>query len=103
MRADAESSCTESGTRFLVPGCAYCNDNDWFAVTLEADVEYQFDIFTSIFGFGFSAANGAIVGIYDSNGTAQTIVTQNVGPSGGFQDRRAYFTPTAGGTYWPFA
>ena len=81
-------------------GDAHSNDEDWFQVTLEANVEYQFDIFTSIFGFGYSAASGFISGVYNSSGAAQTIKTQDVGPNGDQQRRRAYFTPTAGGAYY---
>ena len=84
-------------------GDAYSNDEDWFQVTLEAGVKYQFDTFTSIFGLGYSAANGYISGVYDSTGTAQTgsvIETQDVGPEGGAQRRRAYFTPAAAGAYY---
>ena len=84
-------------------GDAYSNDEDWYQVTLEADVKYQFDIFTSIFGFGYSASDGYIAGIYNSSGAAQTgsvIETQDVGPSGGQQRRRAYFTPAAAGAYY---
>ena len=84
-------------------GDLHSNDEDWYEVTLEADVKYQFDIFTSIFGFGYSASDGYIAGIYNSSGAAQTgsvIETQDVGPSGGQQRRRAYFTPAAAGAYY---
>ena len=84
-------------------GDAYSNDEDWYQVTLEAGVKYQFDTFTSIFGFGYSASDGYISGVYDSTGTAQTgsvIETQDVGPEGGAQRRRAYFTPAAAGAYY---
>ena len=33
-------------------GDRYSNDEDWYQVTLEAGVKYQFDTFTSIFGLG---------------------------------------------------
>ena len=81
-------------------GDIYSNDEDWYQVTLEANVKYQFDTFTAIFGFGYSASDGYIAGIYNSSGAAQTIATQHVGPSAGSQRRRAYFTPAAGGAYY---
>ncbi len=81
-------------------GDAHSNDEDWYEVTLETNVEYQFDIFTSIFGFGYSAASGFISGVYNSSGAAQTIKTQDIGPNSDQQRRRAYFTPTAGGAYY---
>ena len=102
--AAATSTYTKIGMGATVVGAqqgdAHSNDEDWFEVTLEANVEYQFDIFTSIFGFGYSAASGFISGVYNSSGAAQTIKTQDVGPSGDQQRRRAYFTPTAGGAYY---
>ena len=105
--AAATSTYTKIGMGKTVVGAQqgdlYSNDEDWFKVTLEADVKYQFDIFTSIFGFGYSASDGYIAGIYNSSGAAQTgsvIETQDVGPSGGQQRRRAYFTPAAAGAYY---
>ena len=81
-------------------GDIYSNDEDWYQVTLDANVKYQFDTFTSIFGLGYSASDGYIAGLYNSSGTAQTIETQHVGPSAGSQRRRAYFTPAAEGAYY---
>ena len=43
-------------------GDLHSNDEDWFQVTLEAGVKYQFDTFTSIFGLGYSASDGTSAG-----------------------------------------
>ena len=102
--AAATTTYTKIGMGATVTGAQqgdiYSNDEDWYQVTLEADVEYQFDTFTAIFGFGYSASDGYIAGLYNSSGTAQTIETQHVGPSAGSQRRRAYFTPAAAGAYY---
>ena len=87
------------------------DDKDWFAVTLEADVDYQFDMFTSIDGGGNSLISGGINGVYNSSGTAQTIHKVDVDPEiklfidrnntpAWYEKRRAYFEPTVGGTYY---
>ena len=83
------------------------DDKDWFAVTLEADVDYQFDMFTSIDGGGNSLVGGGINGVYNSSGVAQTVHLIQVGPSITpdnnniwYEKRRAYFEPTVGGTYY---
>ena len=81
-------------------GDAHSNDEDWFQVTLEANVEYQFDIFTSIFGFGYSAAEGRITGLYDADGDPEEIFTYDVGPIVNSDRGRGYFTPTAAGVYY---
>ena len=49
------------------------DDKDWYAVTLEADVDYQFDMLVGIDGRGDSLVSGGINAIYNSGGTAQTI------------------------------
>ena len=84
------------------------DDKDWFAVTLEAGVDYQFDMFTSIDGGGNSLIGGGINGIYNSSGAAQTTVHLiEVGPkitddddNAWHEKRRAYFEPTDAGTYY---
>ena len=87
------------------------DDKDWFAVTLEADVDYQFDMFTSIDGGGNSLISGGINGVYNSSGVAQTIHKVEVDPEiklyitqdnqqAWREKRRAYFEPTIGGTYY---
>ena len=84
------------------------DDKDWFAVTLEADVDYQFDMFTSIDGGGNSLIGGGINGVYNSSGATQTTVHLiEVGPTitddddnAWYEKRRAYFEPTVGGTYY---
>ena len=73
------------------------DDKDWFAVTLEADVDYQFDMFTSIDGGGNSLISGGINGVYNSSGVAQTVHLIEVGPpiwprtESWYEKRRAYF------------
>ena len=82
------------------------DDKDWFAVTLEADVDYQFDMYASIDGGGNSLISGGINGVYNSSGVAQTVhlieVDPNISPgdTGWWEKRRAYFEPTVGGTYY---
>ena len=78
------------------------DDKDWFAVTLEADVDYQFDMFTSIDGGGNSLISGGINGVYNSSGVAQTVRLIEVDPPivSRYEKRRAYFGPTDAGTYY---
>ena len=89
-------------------------DKDWFAVTLEANVDYQFDMFTSIDGGGNSLVSGGINGVYNSSGVAQTVhlievepsialpheTDHTIAPTIWYEKRRAYFEPTVGGTYY---
>ena len=87
-------------------GSLYPNptDRDWFEVTLEADVLYQFDVFHSqrVHGReGTTAGNARVHRILDSTGTA---VTSGVSclehRISGNPGDRVFFTPTAAGTYY---
>ena len=118
----SELECTDTDaatttyTKILMGGTAIGalqtgDDKDWFAVTLEADVDYQFDIYVGIDGGGNSLISGGINGVYNSSGTAQTIHKVDVDPEiklfidrnntpAWYEKRRAYFEPTVGGTYY---
>ena len=93
-------------------------DKDLFVVELEAGVDYQFDMFTGIDGYGATLSGGHITGIYNSGGVAQTGVhligvgprihhgdpdpdrTQNFDLFSYHENRRAYFKPASAGTYY---
>ena len=79
----------------------YVGDEDWFAVTLQADQTYRFDLEGRFTGAG-TLCDPHLRGIYDANAAA------NGEPLAGTTDRdsgvglnsRVYFTPTAAGTYY---
>ena len=94
-------------------------DADWFAVTLEEDVDYQFDMFTGINGGGDTTSEAMDLAVYNDDGTGdgevQTINLMEVDPSIGrgvpittpdakeivyWEKRRAYFKPTVAGKYY---
>ena len=73
------------------------NDQDWFAVTLEADRTYQIDMKGSVTGSG-TLSDPYLRGIYDSNGTLIAGTSDN---DGGFHDNsRVVFTASEDATYY---
>ena len=93
-------------------------DADWFAVTLEANTDYQFDMFTGINGGGDTAGEAMDLAVYNDDGTGdgevQTINLMEVDPSIArssnnadsgtvtvyWEKRRAYFKPADAGKYY---
>ena len=75
----------------------YNGDRDWFAVTLEADTLYRFDLETRITGTS-TLRNPALRGIYDANGELIDGTTNDNG--GERRNSRVYFTPDEDGTYY---
>ena len=73
---------------------------DWYAVTLEADVRYRFDL-TGYWTSDGTLINMAIRGIYDGNGN-KFEDTQNgiYSAAGFFENARVHFTPDEAGTYY---
>ena len=73
------------------------DDQDWFAVTLEAGTTYRIDL-KGFFTGGGRLLNPYLRGIYDSSGTLISGTTNdNVNP---WYDSRVWFTPTVGGIYY---
>ena len=93
-------------------------DADWFAVTLEEDVDYQFDMFTGINGGGDTAGGVMDIAVYNDDGNGdgevQVINLMEVDPSIArssnnadsgtvtvwWEKRRAYFKPADAGKYY---
>ena len=79
-------------------------DRNWFEVTLEADVLYQFDVFHSqrVPGReGTTTGNARVHRILDSTGTAVTSgVSYLEHRISGNPGDRVFFTPTAAGAYY---
>ena len=77
-------------------------DFDWYAVTLEADVRYRFDM-TGYWTNDGTLTDMAIRGIYDGNGNVFE-GTQNGFwihyPAGFLDNARVHFTPDEAGTYY---
>ena len=73
------------------------NDQDWFAVTLEAGRTYHFDLEGSPTGAG-TLSDPYLRGIYDSDGTIIAGTTDDDGGTG--YNSRVTFTPTTSGTYY---
>ena len=77
-------------------------DFDWYAVTLEADVRYRFDL-TGYWTNDGTLTDMAIRGIYDGNGNVFE-GTQNGFwihyPAGFLDNARVHFTPDEAGTYY---
>ena len=77
-------------------------DFDWYAVTLEADVRYRFDM-TGYWTNDGTLMDMAIRGIYDGNGNVFE-GTQNGFwihyPAGFLDNARVHFTPDEAGTYY---
>ena len=87
-------------------------DADWFAVTLEANTDYQFDMFTGINGGGDTASEVMDIAVYNDDGNGdgevQVINLMEVDPeiydvateTSYWEKRRAYFQPTVAGKYY---
>ncbi len=73
-------------------------DGDWFAVTLEADKTYKFELKGALSGNG-TLRDPYLRGIHDADGNLIPGTTNNDTGSGGF-DSRVYFTPIEDGTYY---
>ena len=106
---DLPQAITTTGTLLiggLAIGSLYPNptDRDWFEVTLEANVLYQFDVFHSqrVHGReGTTTGNARVHRILDSTGTAVTSgVTYLEHSISGNPGDRVFFTPTAAGAYY---
>ena len=76
----------------------YRSDQDWFAVTLEADKIYQFDLEGSETGAD-ALQNPYLRGIYDADGVRFSGTTNN-DRSVATRDSRVYFTAPEDATYY---
>ena len=72
-------------------------DTDWFAVTLEADKLYRFDLEGSPTGSG-TLINPVLLGIHDAD--SEPIDGTTNYDSGVGRNSRVYFTPSEGATYY---
>ena len=98
---DYAANPTTTGT-VVVGGSATGNvednaDTDWFAVELEADKTYRFDLEGSSTGGG-TLGDPYLRGIYDSEGRYQSGRYHD--DFGGSRDSRVYFTPDEDATYY---
>ena len=73
-------------------------ERDWFAVTLEADTTYRFDLEGAAIAGTRALADPYLRGIYDSTGTRQAGTDDD--DSGAGNNSRGTFTPTSSGTYY---
>ena len=71
-------------------------DRDWFAVDLEADKTYRFDLEGSPTGDG-TLRDPYLRGIYDEDGDRIESTTDDDGVG---RNSRVYFTPDEGATYY---
>ncbi len=99
--ADLPADVTTSG-RVVVGGSATGNidapgDTDWFAVTLEADKLYRFDLEGSPTGGG-TLINPVLLGIHDAD--SEPIDGTTNYDSGVGRNSRVYFAPAEGATYY---
>ena len=88
----------------LYPNSLDPTDRDWFKVTLEADVLYQFDAFHSrrVHGReGTTIGSARVHRILDSTGAAVTSgISYKQHQRSGVTGDRTFFTPTAAGAYY---
>ena len=88
----------------LYPNSLDPTDRDWFKVTLEADVLYQFDAFHSrrVHGReGTTIGSARVHRILDSTGAAVTSgISYKQHQRSGVTGDRTFFTPTAAGVYY---
>ena len=75
----------------------YTNDQDWFAVTLEAGTRYRIDLEGSATGAG-TLRDPYLRGIFDASGNL--IAGTDDDNDGTGRNSRAYFTPETGGTHY---
>ena len=75
-------------------------DRDWFAVTLEADKRYRFDLEGSPTGQG-TLPDPYLLSIRDAHGAAQPGTSNDDGGEG--TNSRVHFTPAEAGTYYVVA
>ena len=75
----------------------YWGDEDWFAVRLEADTTYRFDMVGTLLGYPL-LWNSYLRGIHDADG-ALIDGTEN-DENGGENRNQMYFTPEEGATYY---
>ena len=88
----------------LYPNSLDPTDRDWFKVTLEANVLYQFDTFHSrrVHGrTGTTIGSSRVHRILDSTGAAVTSgISYKQHQRSGVTGDRTFFTPTAAGVYY---
>ena len=73
-------------------------DQDWFAVTLEAGIEYRIDLAGKLTGNNKPLYDPYLRGIYDSSGTLISGTTDD--DSGPVLNSRVYYSPESSGTYY---
>ena len=100
---DLPADITTTG-RVVVGGSATgrigtTGDRDWFAVELEADKTYRFDLEGSLTGGG-TMRDPYLRGIYDEDGDRIDGTTDDDGGGGVGGNSRVHFTPDEGATYY---
>ena len=101
--SDDYTAGTDTSGAVTVGGSAtgdieFNGDRDWFAVTLEANKTYQFDLEGSRTGDGSTLRDPYLRGLYDSDGALISGTTNNNGGLG--DNSRGTFTADTAGIYY---